>query len=60
MSMKANFSIVFFRISVGLLSLCLEVLSIDMSRVLKSTSCLSFCCLLTVSLLLQKIFLISL
>ena len=57
MSMKANFSIVFFRISVGLLSLCLEVLSIDMCRVLKSTSCLSFCCLLTVSLLLQKIFL---
>ena len=35
-SIKSNFSIVSFRISVALLVFCLEDLSIDVSRVLKS------------------------
>ena len=42
MSIKSNFSIVSFRISVDLLIFCLEDLSIDVSGVLKSPSMIVF------------------
>lgn len=42
MSMKSNFSIVSFRISVALLIFCLEDLSIDVSVVLKSPTVIVF------------------
>ena len=41
-SMKSNFSIVCFRISVALLVFCLEDLSIDVSGVLKSPTIIVF------------------
>ena len=41
-SIKSNFSIVSFRISVALLSFCLEDLSIDVSWVLKSPTIIVF------------------
>ena len=41
-SIKVNFSVVSFRISVALLIFCLEDLSIDMSRVLKSPTMIVF------------------
>ena len=42
MSMKSNFSNVSFRISVALLVLCVEDLSIDVSGVLKSLTVIVF------------------
>ena len=42
MSIKSNFSIVTFRISVALLIFCLEDLSIDVSVVLKSPAMIVF------------------
>ena len=42
MSIKSNFSIVSFRISVALLIFCLEDLSIDVSGVLKSPTIIVF------------------
>ena len=42
MSIKSNFSIVSFRIAVALLILCLEDLSIAVSRVLKSPTRIVF------------------
>ena len=42
MSIKSNFSVVSFRISVALLVFCLEDLSIDVSGVLKSPTLIVF------------------
>ena len=42
MSIKSNFSIMSFRISVALLILCLQVLSVDASGVLNSPAMIVF------------------